>query len=87
MEQGAKRLREKSSDGWPKRPLARSIPLSHALKPYISYNKISNTMFQSEGAYKQYQVQLSKAREHAIFKGTYKEYQVRLSKAKECHMH
>ena len=44
-------------------------------------------MFQSEGAYKEYQVRLSKAREHAIFKGTYKEYQVRLSKAKERHMH
>ena len=39
LEQGAKRHSEKSSDGpsngWPKRPLARSIPLSYALKPYI----------------------------------------------------
>ena len=34
LEQGAKRRSEKSSDGWPKRPLARSIPLSYALKPY-----------------------------------------------------
>ena len=35
LEQGAKRRSEKSSDGWPKRSLARSIPLSYALKPYI----------------------------------------------------
>ena len=41
--------------------------MSYALKPYIRYNKISNTMFQSEGAYVEYQVRLSKAREHAIF--------------------
>ena len=39
-------------------------------------------MFQSKGAYKEYQARLSKAREHATFKGTHKEYQVRLSKAR-----
>ena len=51
LEQGEKRRSEKSSDGWPKRSLARSIPLPYAVKPYILYNKISNTMFQSKGAY------------------------------------
>ena len=66
MEQGAKRRSEKSSDGWPKRPSARSIPLSYALKPYIRDNKISNTMFQSEGVYKEYQVRLSEVRERHI---------------------
>ena len=37
LEQEAKRRSEKSSDGWPKRSLARPIPLplSYALKPYM----------------------------------------------------
>ena len=46
-EQGVKRRIEKVSNGWPKRSLARSVPLSYALKPYPWYNKICHTRLQS----------------------------------------
>ena len=50
LEQGAKRCSEKSSDGWPKRPLTWSIPLPYALNLIYDTTRLS--------------ILCSKAREH-----------------------